>query len=177
MEFHRTVRLHDVQRHGRQDREWQPHRRKVSREDQGEVRGKVVNLKAGIAGRAAAEKLQRTVVTKEGLAGFHPAHAAYVYSQTQASVMSEQFTALNGTAPFADIISKAEDLYTPSGPPMSPLTASYFHLPGLLRRVCRAGRRDYRHHRHGGGRCLRHARRAAARAGRIPRVSNRRFRR
>jgi hypothetical protein len=66
------------------------------------------------------------VVTKESLAGFHPAHAAYVYVQNQVSVMSEQLTALEEMAPFADIVSKAEDLYLPSGPPMSPLTASYF---------------------------------------------------
>jgi hypothetical protein len=74
-----------------------------------EVRGKVVNLKRAIAGRAAAEEPQRTKVTKEGLAAFHPAHAAYVYAQNQASVMSEQLTALEEMAPFADIVSKAED--------------------------------------------------------------------
>src|SRR5438552_7082117 len=91
-----------------------------------EVRGKVVNLKDIIAGRAAAEELQKTVATREGLAGFHPAHAAYVYAQNQMSVMSEQLTALNEMAPFADIVSKAEDLYMPSGPPISPLTTSYF---------------------------------------------------
>jgi len=91
-----------------------------------EVRSKVVNLESGIAGRAAAEELQRTVVTKEGLAGFHPAHAAYVFAQNQVSVMSEQLTALPELAPFADIVSKAEDRYLPSGPPMSPLTPSYF---------------------------------------------------
>ena len=40
--------------------------------------------------------------------------------------MSEQLTALKEMAPFADIISRAEDLYMPSAPPMSPLTKSYF---------------------------------------------------
>ncbi len=91
-----------------------------------EVRGRVVNLRDVITGRAAAEELQRTAVTKEVLAGFHPAHAAYVYAQNQVSVMSEQLTALDEMAPFADIVSQAEDLYMPSGPPMSPLTTSYF---------------------------------------------------
>jgi hypothetical protein len=90
-----------------------------------EVRGKVVDLESVIAGRAAAEELQETVI-KEGLADFHPAHAAYVYAQNQVSVMSEQLTALAEMAPFADIVSRAEDLYMPSGPPMSPLTMSYF---------------------------------------------------
>ena len=91
-----------------------------------EVSGKGINLQAVIAGRAAAEELQRTMVTKEGLAGFHPAHAAYVFAQNQVSVMSEQLTALQEMASLADIVSKAENLYMPSGPPMSPLTTSYF---------------------------------------------------
>jgi len=29
-------------------------------------------------------------------------------------------------APFVEMVSRAEDLYWPSGPPMSPLTGSYF---------------------------------------------------
>jgi len=91
-----------------------------------EVRGKVVNIKDVIAGRAIAEELQKTVVTKEGLGGFHPAHAAYVYAQNQVSVMSEQLTALGEMAPFVEIVSQAESLYMPSGPPISPLTTSYF---------------------------------------------------
>jgi len=91
-----------------------------------EVHGKIVNLKNFITARAAAEELQKTIVSKEALAGFLPAHAAYVYAQNQVSVMSEQLTALAEMAPFVDIISNAEDLYMPSGPPMSPLTTSYF---------------------------------------------------
>ena len=88
--------------------------------------GKVVNLGDVISGRAAATELQKTVATKEVLAGFHPAHAAYVYTQNQVSVMSEQLTVLKEMKPFDDIVSKAEDLYMPSAPPMSPLTKSYF---------------------------------------------------
>jgi hypothetical protein len=87
---------------------------------------KVVNIKNAIAGRAMAEELQKTVVSQEELESFHPAHAAYVYTQNQVSVMSEQLTALKEMAPFVDIISRAEDLYMPSAPPMSPLTMSYF---------------------------------------------------
>jgi hypothetical protein len=91
-----------------------------------EVRGKIVNLKDFVSGRAVAEELQKTTASKDALAGFHPAHAAYVYAQNQMSVMAEQFTALAEMAPFVDIIANAEDLYMPSGPPMSPLTTSYF---------------------------------------------------
>jgi hypothetical protein len=73
-----------------------------------------------------AEELQKTVVSQKELAGFHPSHASYVYAQNQVSVMSEQLTGLKEMAPFVDIISKAEDLYIPSAPPMSSLTTSYF---------------------------------------------------
>ena len=97
------------------------------------LHGKVVDLGDVIDGRAAAEQLQGTVATAEDLAAFDPAHAAYVYTQNQVSVMSEQLTALKEMAPFADIIAKAEDLYMPGGPPMSPLTGSYLSTPGLER--------------------------------------------
>ena len=46
-----------------------------------------------------AEELQKTVVSQKELAGFHPAHAAYVYTQNQVSVMSEQLTALRKWRP------------------------------------------------------------------------------
>lgn len=90
------------------------------------ARGKVIDLKSVIAGRANAEELQKTVATREDLAEHHPAHAAYVYAQNQVSVMSEQLTELPEMARFAKLLSKAEDEYMPSGPPMSPLTPSFF---------------------------------------------------
>jgi hypothetical protein len=73
-----------------------------------------------------AEELQKTVATREELADFHPAHAIYVYAQNQTSVMSEQLTALEEMDRFVKLISKAEEEYMPSGPPMSPLTTSFF---------------------------------------------------
>jgi len=71
------------------------------------VSGKVVNLKAVLNGRAAAEELQRTVVTPQALAGMHPTHAAYTYAQNQVSVMSEMLTTLDAMEPFADLVSEA----------------------------------------------------------------------
>jgi hypothetical protein len=90
------------------------------------VGGKIIDFKSALVGRAHAEELQKTVTTREELAGFHPAHAVYVHAQNQVSVMSEQLTALKEMTRFAELISKAEDEYLPSGPPMSPLTASFF---------------------------------------------------
>ena len=90
------------------------------------VRGKVIDLEAVTTGRKNAEDLQKTVATREELADHHPAYAIYVYAQNQTSVMSEQLTALKEMDLFIKLISKAEEEYMPGGPPMSPLTTSFF---------------------------------------------------
>lgn len=89
-------------------------------------RGKVVDIKSWVEGRATAEEMRREITAQKELAMLDPAFAAYVYPQIQVSLMSEQLTELKEMAPFADVVSKAEDLYMPEGPPMSPLTRSYF---------------------------------------------------
>jgi hypothetical protein len=98
----------------------------MDRYAQRHVRGKFTEFNAMRAGRKAAEELQKTVVPPERLTDFHPAHAAYVYAQNQVSVLSEQLTELPHMAPFVKIIARAEDHYMPGGPPISPLTGSYF---------------------------------------------------
>ena len=90
------------------------------------VRGKVVDLTAVMEGKKSAEALQETVATREELAELHPAHAIYVYAQNQISVMAEQLTTLPEIDRFTRMIGKAEEEYMPSGPPMSPLTSSFF---------------------------------------------------
>jgi len=87
---------------------------------------RVMDLRAFRDGMARATDLQKTVATREDLADFHPAHAVYVVVQNQVSVLVEQLTALPDTAELADRIEAAENEYMPSGPPMSPLTVSYF---------------------------------------------------
>lgn len=84
------------------------------------------DLAAVITGGRRARALQKTVAGEKRLAGFHPAHAIYVYAQNQVSVLSEQVTELPELAPFVRLIAPAEEEYMPGGPPMSPLTASYF---------------------------------------------------
>lgn len=90
------------------------------------ARGKVVDLQSVILGRTNAEALQKTVATWQNLSELHPAHAVYVYAQNQVSVMAEQLTELKEMARFVKLISKAEGEYLPSGPPMSPLTPSFY---------------------------------------------------
>jgi hypothetical protein len=46
-------------------------------------REKVVDIENNIDGHAMAEELQKTLVSQKELAGFDPAHAAYVYTQNQ----------------------------------------------------------------------------------------------
>jgi hypothetical protein len=46
-------------------------------------RRKIVNIKNVVAGRAIAEELQKTVVHRKERAGFHPGHAAYVYTRNK----------------------------------------------------------------------------------------------
>jgi hypothetical protein len=90
------------------------------------VGAKVIDLSAVMVGKKNAEELQKTVPSREELADYHPAHAFYIYAQNQTSVMAEQLTALPEMDRFARLIGKAQDEYSPSGPPMSPLTTSFF---------------------------------------------------
>jgi len=86
----------------------------------------VVDLRAFREGTARAAELQKSVAKREDLADFDPAHGLYVYVHNQVSIHAEQLTALPETAKLADRIEAAQDEYMPSGPPMSPLTKSYF---------------------------------------------------
>ena len=58
--------------------------------------------------------------------GLDPFHAAYVFMQNLTSHFGEIVSGLPEMEAWADAVQKAEDEYLPSGPPMSPLTTSYF---------------------------------------------------
>jgi hypothetical protein len=62
---------------------------------------------------------------KEGL---DPIHAAYVFMQNVTSHFAEGVSHLSEMKTWATAVAKAEDEYLPSGPPMSPLTGSYFWM-------------------------------------------------
>jgi hypothetical protein len=62
---------------------------------------------------------------KEGL---DPIHAVYVFMQNLTSHFAEFAAQLREMKAWADAVEKAEDEYLPSGPPMSPLTRSYFWM-------------------------------------------------
>jgi hypothetical protein len=58
--------------------------------------------------------------------GYDPVHAVYIYIQQISSMFAEGASQLPEWKEYAKLAGKAEDEYMPSGPPMSPLTASYF---------------------------------------------------
>jgi hypothetical protein len=87
---------------------------------------KIIDLQAFAAGHQHAIDQQASVVSPQRLADLHPAHAIYVYSQNQASVLMETITALPALDKLTNLIVDASEEYMPSGPPMSPLTSSYF---------------------------------------------------
>jgi hypothetical protein len=64
--------------------------------------------------------------------GLNPLHAFYVAVQNFTSVFAENVSVFDEFEPYYQILLAAEDEYMPGGPPISPLTHSYF-----TREVCR----------------------------------------
>jgi hypothetical protein len=58
--------------------------------------------------------------------GMDPVHAAYAFVQHISSSFAEGVSRLPEMKKYAKIVGAAEEEYMPSGPPMSPLTASFF---------------------------------------------------
>jgi len=87
---------------------------------------KVVDLAAFTVGKSQAGESAKTIATPKELSSLHPAHALYVYAQNIVSFLSEQITQLREMHRFAKVLGPAEETYMPGGPPMSPLTGSYF---------------------------------------------------
>jgi len=58
--------------------------------------------------------------------GYDPLHAVYIAVQNTTSVFAECVSALPELKAYCKIAAAAEDEYMPDGPPMSPLTRSFF---------------------------------------------------
>ena len=58
--------------------------------------------------------------------GHDPIHSVYIHVQNITSVFAENVSPLPELSAYYKIAEKAEDEYLPAGPPMSPLTRSYF---------------------------------------------------
>jgi len=60
------------------------------------------------------------------MAEYHPNHAAYLVAQNMVSYLAEELSALPEMRAYAEVVGPAQDEYIPQGPPLSPLTTSYF---------------------------------------------------
>lgn len=100
--------------------------RKLLRAIRRQRSNKVVDLNAYRTAGSEAEALQESMVSPEALAELHPSHAIYVHAQNVISLIAEHLTSLPEVSRLADIVEAAEEEYMPSGPPISPLTGSYF---------------------------------------------------
>jgi len=72
-------------------------------------------------GRADMPSVEQWI--KEGM---DPLHAAYAFVQHISSAFGESVSQLPEMKKYAKVVGAAEEEYMPSGPPMSPLTGSFF---------------------------------------------------
>jgi hypothetical protein len=93
---------------------------------------KVIDISEIKERKSHAEDLEKTVVTEEELAEYDPLHAVYIFAQNKMSILMEQLGELPPLSKLANAYADAMDLYMPSGPPISPLTKSYFTCWGLF---------------------------------------------
>ena len=91
----------------------------------GQVAGRV---KQQIAQEVGSPRLPKAVKDIPSLVqeGHDPIHSVYIHVQNITSVFSENVSPLPELSAYYKIVEKAEDEYLPAGPPMSPLTRSYF---------------------------------------------------
>jgi hypothetical protein len=81
--------------------------------------------------RAVRQIFEETRLGEDGLKnliskGHDPCHALYIFAQNFASILGEHLSEMKETREFVKIVGNAEDEYQPAGPPISPLTTSYF---------------------------------------------------
>ena len=87
---------------------------------------KITDIRDIKKAKIQADELEATISSEKELARLDPLHAVYVYGQNKMSVLVEQLAELPVMSELAEAYALAEQEYMPSGPPMSPLTHSYF---------------------------------------------------
>lgn len=115
-----------------------PIARKVIASTQQHFQEKIANLSDWREAKIQTENVQKTVISKHKLTEYDPLHGIYIYGQNQLSVLIDLITALPMLDKLVGAYSEAQEEYMPSGPPMSPLTTSYFTCWGSFD-LCSAG--------------------------------------
>jgi len=100
----------------------------ISKKLHRKLASKADNLPTKVPKRRPGELLPGGIKDIEMLIkdGLDPVHAAYVYIQQISSHFAEGVSQLPEMKAYAKLAGDAEEEYMPSGPPMSPLTGSYF---------------------------------------------------
>ncbi|WP_291322481.1 hypothetical protein [Desulfonatronospira sp.] len=93
---------------------------------------KVVDIQEFRNAKMIAEELEQTVIKIEDMEKLDPLHAVYVYAQNKMSVIMDQLSDLPALDKLTDLYEDAREQYMPGGPPMSPLTLSYFFCWGFF---------------------------------------------
>ncbi len=75
-----------------------------------------------------SQSLMETIRTPDRLKGYDPLHAIHITIQNLVSVFAEQISNLPELKLYYKKMSKAENQFIPSFPPMSPITNSYFTM-------------------------------------------------
>lgn len=104
----------------------QPIAEKVLKQLERETKAKVVDLSAIRASRTQVADLNATLISDQTLAQLPPCFALYSLVQNHLSVISEILLTLPALHRFYDHLEVANELYTPQGPPISPLTNSFY---------------------------------------------------
>ena len=96
------------------------------------LKTKVVNISEWREAKIRAEDYLKPVIPDDELSKLDPVHGVYAYGQNKLSVFVEQLAQLPALSQLTNAYADAEQEYIPSGPPMSPLTKSYFTCWGLF---------------------------------------------
>lgn len=96
------------------------------------LKQKVVNISTLREASIKSEEFRKTIISEKRLSVLDPIHAVYAYAQNMISGLVEQLAELPALRKLNNAYAEAQDLYLPSGPPMSPLTASYFSCWGYF---------------------------------------------
>ncbi len=93
---------------------------------------KVIDFSEFKEAKIYSENLEKEIISQKDLSKHDPLHGVYIYAQNKLSVLVEQLGELPALLKLTNAYADAQELYLPSGPPMSPLTASYFTCWGFL---------------------------------------------
>ena len=75
-----------------------------------------------------SEQSSNTIKPPDRLKNYDPLHAIHITAQNLVSVFAEQISILPELKLYHKEVAKAEDLYIPGFPPISPITNSYFTM-------------------------------------------------